>query len=308
MLSVSFRPRSSMLSQRFGLWCLFCFLGTSPLLSKNLSSPIAFPQEVDFGVAKMGEQIKIISVGMNMEQGPITIEAIKPSCGCTTVQFDPNIAISPGANIVLPIIMDTNQKMGPIRKSIKVYVKGNPLPASFFVTGTIIENKKEHHSNAKSHIFSQACASCHAHQGVGLYGLSLYLANCACCHGTNRQGGSACPLPPSPPQNAWLKTLQEGRNGMPAFSHMRQGPLSDDQLTSLDQLLKTRTTSPFTNLKNVHGAQVYRAACSPCHGEMRLGPIGTDISAHKLSHLSHRDLEKILAEGTNSPLMPSFLK
>jgi mono/diheme cytochrome c family protein len=289
------------------LLVLILLLTITPFLQANQLPQLTFPAEVTFPTAKMGEQVTVQAIGLNNTQQPIFIDSIKTSCGCTTATFDSNVSIT--SNVIIPITIDTNQKIGSIRKSIKVYTQVNPIPSTFFVVGFITENTKDHATMAKHHIFDQQCASCHVDQGKKQFGLGLYLADCAFCHGTNRQGASSMPLPYQAFQDTWLKVISDGRKNMSAFSEKHGGPLTDEQLASLEQFLKQPTTSPFKNLGNVHGAQIYRQACASCHGEMKLGPIGPDIRAHNIKHLSHQDLEKMLTEGKeSSPMMPSFLR
>ena len=85
------------------------------------------------------------------------------------------------------------------------------------------------------------------HRGPGLIqGLSVadfYLASCAACHGTNREGGVGPPLTSDllvEPDAFYEQTIAEGRTGtmMPSW---REGGLADQQIASLVDWLKSST-------------------------------------------------------------------
>ncbi len=69
----------------------------------------------------------------------------------------------------------------------------------------------------------------------------FYAANCATCHGSNRQGGIGPPLVPSrltQSDDFYAETIADGRSGtsMPAWSEMG---LSDLEIDSLVAFLRT---------------------------------------------------------------------
>ena len=113
----------------------------------------------------------------------------------------------------------------------------------------------------------------------GNLGASIYVSQCAACHGVDRKGS-----PPAFPSlvdyqkhltDLQVTTIiQNGKGRMPSFPNV-----ADARLTALLDYLKSGTDedvnrgsiAPSPNRKEVAGAQVYKARCAICHGEDLLG-------------------------------------
>lgn len=65
-----------------------------------------------------------------------------------------------------------------------------------------------------------------------------YQANCATCHGTERQGDVAPPLLPSEldqPDSAYVDIIKNGQGGMPAWGDQ----LTDEEINHLVEFIQT---------------------------------------------------------------------
>ena len=92
-----------------------------------------------------------------------------------------------------------------------------------------------------------ACKSCHLESGEGETGIFLYHRVCSQCHGKKGAGGSAIALN----NEAWQKlkmtdaelkkVIQSGMpdNGMPSFVDGVTPPLTDEQVDSLIQYIRS---------------------------------------------------------------------
>jgi len=264
---------------------------------------LLFEREVDFGQVHHGVRQKIHTLLTNTSANLIKIDHIKTSCGCTSVELF-NHDISAQSNLQLTFELDTLQKVGQIRKSVRIYFKDDPSPTLMYLTGEVLPQPKQHMSiQTDKGIFSENCASCHVNPGQNKRGQALYLADCAMCHGTFKTGASAPPLLPSSLKPDWKDTLIKGKNLMPAFSSEHQGPLTSQQIDSLVDLL-SQESQPSDYQSKAPALNYYRW-CAPCHGTDKMGPIGPDLRSESLQHWSHASLFELLKNGRNS-IMPSF--
>ncbi len=118
----------------------------------------------------------------------------------------------------------------------------NPMSAAKVELGRYLFYDKRMSANGKEY-----CASCHRQHGDGKYGKALYDADCGICH----EGEHRATMVPDlhalkgPTSEAfWHEWIAHGkpRSLMPAFSRNDGGPLTDEQITSLADYL--RSTMP----------------------------------------------------------------
>ncbi len=102
-----------------------CLLGliltaSFPLAAANPPAPpkIAVDQSMrDFGAVRQGQVLELTYDVQNEGGQPLTLE-VRPTCGCTVVDFDKTIA--PGATGKVRAKIDTKEFSGPITKSVLV--------------------------------------------------------------------------------------------------------------------------------------------------------------------------------------------
>jgi mono/diheme cytochrome c family protein len=280
-----------------------CFqIDVNAARNQRTQAPVSLPQAISFGDVSMGQQGTATLPIKNHHQDDLTIERIQTSCGCTEPDEE-SLVLPAGKTINLTFAVDTSRKKGFVSKNATLYFEGYRLPHTVAIQGNVLMSKGHHLNMASKSIFSPECISCHADQGHGLYGGPLYLANCATCHGTNRQGYSAPPLPKMFDRQRWQEAIHSGRGTMEGFAINKHGPLYDDQIESLLNFLNQPLTDVPT--QGWSGQDIYMSTCAPCHGEEKNGPIGPELS-DRLPNWNKSDVSRVLKHGTSSPMMPSF--
>lgn len=73
---------------------------------------------IDVGVISQGVMVDAVFELVNEGDAKLVIKAVRPTCGCTVADFDPEIA--PGATGKIKAKLDTKDFAGPISKSILV--------------------------------------------------------------------------------------------------------------------------------------------------------------------------------------------
>ncbi len=141
-----------------------------------------------------------------------------------------------------------------------------------------------------------------ASQGTSVdLGQNLYADNCAVCHGEFGEGGSnptrqgdiIAPISTAEylttRDDFTLKAvISQGQPnfGMSPFGSSNGGPLSDDEIESIVDYMRTWELNPPVELPpeiaaqqfSVSGPEIYQELCAQCHGLQGEGGIGPDIS------------------------------
>ena len=205
----------------------------------------------DFGKLPSDSKVAFSWSFRNIGDAPLKITGTRPQCGCTaTVQDD--TLIPPGGSGSLEITFDPAGLSGSIRKSLAVRTNERSERRTLLeIMATVIpvERKVEegtHPPTAGQSLLIGSCAGCHAAPAAGRTGADLYAAVCAMCHGDNATGG----LAPSLREQDYLAsrddvelhgyiTYGSANPKMPGFSALMGGPLSEPQIDSLVELLRT---------------------------------------------------------------------
>ena len=97
------------------------------------SVPISGQRSHDFGLVEVPGvvQLKHTYLLTNRNRSPISIAAIRPGCGCTTVDF-PKDAIAPGASFEIPIVMNLTAA-GEKKTKLTMLLDGFEEPVRLFV-------------------------------------------------------------------------------------------------------------------------------------------------------------------------------
>lgn len=80
------------------------------------------PEIIDFGKIPQGEVITGTISFVNKSPTPITVEDVRPSCGCTAVKPEKMVYAS-GETANIPFTIKTDKFSGPITKTIRVIFK-----------------------------------------------------------------------------------------------------------------------------------------------------------------------------------------
>lgn len=194
----------------------------------------------------------------NISTAPITIMAVKPSCGCTTPRVPPMPwVLAPNEHGDFGAAMDLRGKSGIVQKAvtvetdkgfkvfmIKVVMPALPAANAMGVMGADRTRNLAIAAADRQAVFRGDCAKCHAEPTVGKLGGSLAQAACGICHEAEHRNQMVPDLKnlPHPTDRAfWVQWAKHGKPGslMPAFAKSEGGPLSDEQIESLADALMT---------------------------------------------------------------------
>jgi hypothetical protein len=107
------------------------------------------PETIEYGEVEAGTPVTATLTITNISNAPVTVEAIKGGCGCTTVTAPPKQPVAPGASVTVSVTMDPGTKPGaslvkPVHVTlaggevqsmqIKAKVKGTPVHPAETVT------------------------------------------------------------------------------------------------------------------------------------------------------------------------------
>lgn len=140
-------------------------------------------------------------------------------------------------------------------------------------------------------------------------GRSLFVRNCASCHGAKGSRIPAAPLNSTSfvaglDDDTLRTAIQQGKGTMPAFGKDYDGPLSKDQVDEVVRYLRTlsggsaRLTSAAT-AESDGGQQAFVSVCSGCHGPAGNMIASADLTSPDfLSSRSDDDLVRAISRGT----------
>lgn len=111
---------------------VFCLLPQQEQLVSWLS-----PTEHDFGDIQHKEPVYFTFRFKNVSGEPIVIDNIRPSCGCTAVDWEETV-IEPDSTGLIKTSYNANVK-GYFRKSMKVYFNGQRKAEKLWLEGFVIE-------------------------------------------------------------------------------------------------------------------------------------------------------------------------
>lgn len=203
-------------------------------------------QTFDFGNVDEGARINHTFKVMNKGDSLLKIVDAYASCGCTVPKLSKK-NLEPGETAELFITVDTSMKQNAVTKTVNVSSNDPKRPIVEIALKMFVRNQhKGLTESAKAKILTdENCTSCHVARGVGAFGIDLYVADCAMCHGPKAEGESGPPLI-GPYDNAvyydHMKDIlvhgSKRTNAMPGFGGEAGGPLAQKQIESLLIYLK----------------------------------------------------------------------
>jgi mono/diheme cytochrome c family protein len=229
--------------------------------------------------AKPGETTNMFVFSVtNAGPNPISIEGLKPSCGCTVAKLphqpwrllpgeggDTHITINFAGKygLVTKLIrVDASQEFEtqPTQKfvqtlMIKVNIPGQPAAPASLSAMPAPGGKMDRTANVemakadRQAVFKGDCASCHAVPTRGKMGEQLYTVACAICHDSPNRAQMVpelAHLNKSTDENFWRGWISFGKGGtlMPGFADRAGGPLTRQQIDSLAVFLAKKYPSP----------------------------------------------------------------
>ena len=183
---------------------------------------------------------------------PLRILGTRPSCGCTATVVEDS-EIPPGGQGALEITFDPSAQRGTVRKTLAV-TSSDPTDPHLLLT---IRAKVEvvappepepgvHPPTGGQSLLMGDCATCHAQPAKGKTGQPLWAVVCAMCHGSEGQGAEHGPslrtpdlLSSSDDEDLTVAIAYGTSNPrMPGFAELMGGPLSEEQVRSLVELVR----------------------------------------------------------------------
>lgn len=182
---------------------------------------------------------------------PLQILGTRPSCGCTA-SIVSEASVPPGGQGVLRVTFDPAGQHGSVRKTLAVN-SNDPTDPHVLLTikarVAVVEQPLEpgaHPRVTGQSLLMGECASCHAEPADGKTAEALYASVCAMCHGAQAEGGAHGPSLRTPDYLATRDDEELGvaisygtsNPGMPGFSRTMGGPLTEEQVLSLVEVIR----------------------------------------------------------------------
>lgn len=239
----------------------------SPAASKSSPQPklLAWDAVAKEYVCKPGEKLARFTFSLtNISDKEVVILKTQTSCGCTVAKLPSQPwVLAPRASGQIQVTIDLSNKFGIVKKGVTVMISNAP-PETLSVQATVsiiipppplmseqdrVRNAQLAKADAQA-IFKEGCADCHvARVNVRMSSMGLYMTLCGICHDAGARQASMVPnlhnLKKPVDLAFWKNTIANGvpNSLMPAFAAAKGGPLNEDQVNSLADLLN-KTMSP----------------------------------------------------------------
>ncbi len=227
---------------------------TSPGATDNTSKVLVWDADLKEVTPKVGDPVaKFIFSVTNVTDNEVVITDAKPSCGCTEAKMPSKPwHLAAHSNGVIDVGVNLAGKSGILFKYVDVFYASNAtkrLNLKVYMPESPAVARSRNQEMAKADrqaVFKGDCAKCHVPEkdkdGKDKMGKELYVAACDVCHGANPRATMVPDLHAinhSTDLIFWKVWISEGKPGtlMPAFSKSQGGPLTDEQIDSLAQVM-----------------------------------------------------------------------
>ena len=227
---------------------------------------------------KVGELDAAFSFAVtNVSETNVTINWVRPSCGCTVAKLPPTPWIlKPGEGGTIDFNLDLRGKSGTLSKYVsvdtshgqKILMIKTIIPQATAMPGTDARVKNMQLAMAdRQVVFRGDCANCHATPAAGKKGEQLYTAACAICHDAPHRATMVPDLralKKATGADYWAFWIANGKPGtlMPGFAKAHGGPLDEEQIRSLAEFM-FETFPRAEAVSNVGNGSSTNAAASP---------------------------------------------
>lgn len=93
----------------------------------------------DFGTVKEGTQVRHTYKFKNTGDKTLVLINVKGSCGCTVPEDWPKNPIEPGGTGEIKVVFDSQDRVGNVRKNVRVEANTNPTMTVLGLTGVVEE-------------------------------------------------------------------------------------------------------------------------------------------------------------------------
>ena len=201
----------------------------------------------DFGTVTEGDIVRHTFKFKNDGAGKVKLAKSETSCGCTSAS-NALKEYAPGESGEMEVVVDTKGKKGIVVKTVTLTLENNDTgKVEISLAMTLEPPPHPMITNVRNINAEAACKSCHLESGEGQSGIFLYHRVCSQCHGKKGAGGSAHALNDAAWQKMKMndadikKLIQAGLpdKGMPSFVEGVTPPLTDEQVDSLIQYIRS---------------------------------------------------------------------
>ena len=146
--------------------------------------------------------------------------------------------LKPGEKGEINVSVDVRGKKGIVSKTVLVYTNDPQRPVTTLSVRMQIKDRIHMARYRAAEIFGGDCKECHSDRGRGKKGWDLFMADCFMCH--NAGSNASLSRMSKMPEKHLLKVIREGVEDtvMPGFDLKNGGPLDEDQIRSLIDLIK----------------------------------------------------------------------
>jgi hypothetical protein len=172
----------------------------------------------------------------NAGDSDLLIEKVVATSGSTKAVASSS-HLKPGEKASIRVVFDMRGKKGIFLKKIDVYTNDPITPVTTLSVKISVKDRIHMAQYKATDIFTEECRGCHVDQGKGKKGWDLFKADCFMCHNAGKNT-SLSTMSKKPTQDL-LKAIREGVENtlMPGFDLRNGGPLEDDEIKSLIDLI-----------------------------------------------------------------------
>lgn len=223
-------------------------------LHGQVRDPLTFDARHKNASAFFGQSDVVVKFAVtNLSTRPVIISDVALSCGCSVASIPTKPwTIEPGGHGYVIVTTDVQGKRGSLLKTATLLTSSGTRVLTYqvdIIEPATPEERAQNQKSAKADrqaVFRGDCVRCHVEPTRGKFGHELFVAACGICHEAEHRA-SMVPdlkaLKKPTPSAYWLQWIERGKQDglMPAFSSQLGGPLTEEQIKSLADVL-TRTT------------------------------------------------------------------
>jgi hypothetical protein len=210
--------------------------------------PLAWDALTKNCFAKYGDKLTATAFTVtNISPQPVTITAIKASCGCTTTDTPPlPWTLAPGASGTMKVNVDLVDKWGEMTKTIRVTSAPGDQNLKVHISVPLPPGPADERKRMQNIVLADReaifrrpdCVQCHSMPAFRKSGEALFRVACDICHAPTDRASMVPDLRVAHEERDaawWRRLISEGREHtlMPGFAQAAGGPLDDRQIESL---------------------------------------------------------------------------